>query len=144
VMRFQGKGRPMMHLTEEAMAVLEHYHWPGNVRELANLVERLSILYPNKIIAKEDLPWRIRGEYRVNSKEYSDRDALLGIMPSDQGKTEQINLKEYLSKTELALIEQALDETDWVVARAALHLKMRRTTLVEKIKKYGLTRPERV
>nr|WP_269147463.1 helix-turn-helix domain-containing protein [Legionella feeleii] len=36
-----------------------------------------------------------------------------------------------------------MDESDWVVAHAASYLNMRRTTLVEKMRKYGLTRPER-
>jgi len=53
------------------------------------------------------------------------------------------NLKEHLIKTELALIAQALTESDWVVAKAANYLNMRRTTLVEKMRKYGITRPER-
>jgi sigma-54 specific flagellar transcriptional regulator A len=56
-------------------------------------------------------------------------------LPSDG-----VNLKEYLSDLEISLIRQALDTQDWVVARAADQLGMRRTTLVEKMRKYEITR----
>ena len=48
-------------------------------------------------------------------------------------------LKELLSDLEIGLIRQALEMQDGVVARAADMLGMRRTTLVEKMKKYGMT-----
>ena len=53
-----------------------------------------------------------------------------------------LDLKTF-SKNRARLISQALDESDWVVAHAANYLNMRRTTLVEKMRKYGITRPER-
>ncbi len=59
-----------------------------------------------------------------------------GILPE-----EGINLKEYLADLEISLIEQALVKHDWVVARAAETLGMRRTTLVEKMRKYNLQKP---
>lgn len=49
-----------------------------------------------------------------------------------------IDLKDYLSNLEKQLIQQALDEAGGVVARAAEKLRIRRTTLVEKVRKYGL------
>jgi sigma-54 specific flagellar transcriptional regulator A len=51
---------------------------------------------------------------------------------------EGINLKEYLAELEISLILQALEKHDWVVARSAETLGMRRTTLVEKMRKYNL------
>ena len=51
-----------------------------------------------------------------------------------------INLKEYLSDLEINLISQALEQQDWVVARAAESLGMRRTTLVEKMRKYDISK----
>ena len=53
---------------------------------------------------------------------------------------EGINLKEYLSDLEINLISQALEQQDWVVARAAESLGMRRTTLVEKMRKYDISK----
>ncbi|WP_444543113.1 helix-turn-helix domain-containing protein [Methylogaea oryzae] len=49
-----------------------------------------------------------------------------------------MDLKEHLSSLESQLIQQALDECRGVVAHAANMLRMRRTTLVEKLRKYGL------
>ncbi|KTD82838.1 sigma-54 dependent transcriptional regulator [Legionella waltersii] len=149
ISRIEGEGRPAVRLMPDAMDVLTQYSWPGNVRELANLVERLSILYPNGIVCKNDLPRRFQGEYKSSYVESSqagiERDALLEITKQEPvTSAEGIDLKEHLVRTELALISQALDESDWVVAHAASYLNMRRTTLVEKMRKYGLNRPERV
>lgn len=149
ISRIEGESRPIVRLMPDAMDALSRYSWPGNVRELANLVERLSILYPNGIVCKEDLPRRLQGEYKPAYVEVgslgSERETLLQIISQDpESINDGIDLKEHLVKTELALISQALDEFDWVVAHAASYLNMRRTTLVEKMRKYGLTRPERV
>ena len=57
---------------------------------------------------------------------------------------EGVNLKEYLSELEITLIRQALEQQEWVVARAADKLGMRRTTLVEKMRKYDIQRMEEV
>lgn len=148
ISRIEGENRPIVRLMPDAMDALSEYSWPGNVRELANLVERLSILYPNGIVCKEDLPRRFQGEYKPSYMEAGsagvEREALLQILSQEQLiNSDGIDLKEHLVKTELALISQALDEADWVVAHAANYLNMRRTTLVEKMRKYGLTRPER-
>jgi sigma-54 specific flagellar transcriptional regulator A len=51
-----------------------------------------------------------------------------------------LDLKEHLANLEYLLIKQALDESNGVVAHAANKLKMRRTTLVEKMRKYGIQR----
>jgi sigma-54 specific flagellar transcriptional regulator A len=51
-----------------------------------------------------------------------------------------VNLKEYLTKLEKDLIQQALDDSNCVVARAADKLHIRRTTLVEKMRKYNLAK----
>ena len=55
-----------------------------------------------------------------------------------------INLKQHLTEIEISLIEQSLDECAGVVAHAANRLQIRRTTLVEKMRKYGIQRPEEV
>ncbi|HHT0594826.1 TPA: sigma-54 dependent transcriptional regulator [Legionella anisa] len=149
IARIESENRPSVRLMPDAMAVLTQYSWPGNIRELANLVERLTILYPKGILSKEDLPQKVRGEYMPlyveSDTSNSEREALLEVINQEQiSAAEGIDLKEHLVKTELALISQALNESDWVVAHAASYLNMRRTTLVEKMRKYGLTRPERV
>ena len=147
ISRIEHENRPVVHLLAETMTSLTNYNWPGNLRELANLVERLAILYPNGTVSKNDLPRRFQGEAIPVCNEIgstmSERAALLGVMNSELASSDGIDLKEHLVKTELSLMTQALEEADWVVARAASYLNMRRTTLVEKMRKYGLTRPEK-
>lgn len=147
VARLEREGRPTVKLLPDALESLANYSWPGNIRELANLVERLSILFPNGIVSKSDLPSRFQSDYQpaeVDDDSVSaERDALLQMTDLEHTLgSEGIDLKEHLVKTELALIHQALDESGWVVSHAASYLNMRRTTLVEKMRKYGLTRPE--
>ncbi len=151
----QHKG--IIRLTQRAMESLMQYAWPGNVRELSNLIERLLILYPNQIVDVADLP----GRYRLlpceprdeRLTEMDERDALAAVFQSppelDPGiamplpmqlPQEGVNLKEILADLEVELIRQALESQDGVVARAADLLSMRRTTLVEKMKKYGMSK----
>jgi sigma-54 specific flagellar transcriptional regulator A len=59
-----------------------------------------------------------------------------GLLPSDG-----LNLKDHLADLEVSLIKQSLVKHDYVVARAAETLGMRRTTLVEKMRKYDLQKP---
>ncbi|WP_448564008.1 sigma-54 dependent transcriptional regulator [Thalassotalea ganghwensis] len=66
-----------------------------------------------------------------NSEDESSQQ--VGVLP-DEG----LNLKEYLADLEVSLVTQALDKNNWVVARSAELLGMRRTTLVEKMRKYNL------
>jgi len=54
--------------------------------------------------------------------------------------SEGIDLKDHIANIEMDLIQQALDSSDGVVARAAELLQMRRTTLVEKMRKYDMNR----
>ncbi len=140
VARMKTEGRAAVSLTSDAIEVLKQYPWPGNVRELANLIERLSILYPDGIVDKEKLPQRFQVLINQQLEEEVQEIELPSVISNI---TEGIDLKQHLVQTELSLIKKALEENDWVVARAASYLSMRRTTLVEKMKKYGLTRPEK-
>src|SRR5690606_19237124 len=54
------EGRGQVELTQRALQVLSYYRWPGNVRELGNLIERMSILCPNRRIDVADLPPKYR------------------------------------------------------------------------------------
>lgn len=128
----------------DAWAVLMVYGWPGNVRELANLVQRMTIQLPDGMVCADDLPEKVRlgsGDRVISVEARSleqgspmDSEAQL-LLPING-----IDLKEYLSRLEKSLITQALDDTNSVVARAADRLQIRRTTLVEKMRKYGLQR----
>ena len=66
---------------------------------------------------------------------FEGSQGFLGHLP-----TEGMNLKDKLTEFEIEMIRQALDSQDGVVSHAAELLSMRRTTLVEKMKKYGLSK----
>ncbi|MDN5937728.1 MAG: sigma-54 dependent transcriptional regulator [Salinisphaera sp.] len=128
--------------TDQALHALITYPWPGNVRELNNIVERLRILYPNETLDIDQLPNHILGEDSVvvvpddrqRSLERSPGDYISGIRLTSAG----VDLRALTARLEIRLITQALALSDGVVARAAKMLGLRRTTLVEKLRKYEI------
>ena len=163
VSRLEGEREATVKFTENAMASMMEHEWPGNVRELSNLVERLSILFPGKIVDVADLPHKYQHlDFEPFEPDYPEevleREALNELfggsdddseeetvesdiaLPSGELPMDGVNLKEYLSELEISMITQALDQTEWVVARSADLLGMRRTTLVEKMRKYNIFR----
>jgi sigma-54 specific flagellar transcriptional regulator A len=68
-------------------------------------------------------------------------EAAINNLATDTLPKEGLNLKEHLAELEVSLISQSLVKHDYVVARAAETLGMRRTTLVEKMRKYNLQKP---
>ena len=163
IMRIEHENRGTVRLTPAAIRSLCQYPWPGNVRELANVVERLVILFPYGTVNFDDLPEK----YQCEGKALPDTvTAVIENIPAQQqppvesvpepvnqiqsDKDKQIefeslpedglDLKAHLANLEYLLIKQALEESAGVVAHAAKRLKMRRTTLVEKMRKYGISR----
>ena len=151
------EGRGWIELSGEAVGQLEAYEWPGNVRELSNLIERLMVLYPSQLIGEDELPPRYRSTGLVDNHPGHDSPQLdlleeqraveelfapVDPLPTDGSLTvlldEPIDLKAKLAELEHDLIVAALDQTDWVTAHAANWLKLQRTTLVEKMRKYGI------
>ncbi len=119
-----------LRLSAAALAALARYPWPGNIRELSNLVERLAIMHPQGEVGLEDLPARYRDCPPRPDEE--EADELPVALPA------AANLKQYLQDVERDLIAQALAKANGVVAEAARQLTMQRTTLLEKINKYGI------
>ena len=149
--RLQRRGLNSVRFSGSAMQSLRQHTWPGNVRELSNLVERLAILYPNGEVRAADLPEKYRGVQPIDEASGSILRAMLDGQ-SKPAPTQNrvgldtevllpeggVDLKDHLADIEVGLIRQALDITDGVVAHAAKLLHMQRTTLVEKLRKYGL------
>jgi sigma-54 specific flagellar transcriptional regulator A len=137
--------RGAVRLNDCAQAALAKYYWPGNVRELSNLIERLAILHPQKLIRWSDLPEKFRPnqDWIAEQLEESPQQQLpLSTGPSPNRLPDAgIDLKAHLADIECGLIAQALEQSDWVVARAAKLLDLQRTTLVEKMRKYDISRP---
>lgn len=152
-----------IRFTDGALGSLAIHRWSGNVRELSNLIERLSITHGGRVVDVSDLPGKYRDEnaepYKpVYPNEMHERDALNAMFAEDEAVLDDVlypegsnfvpatlpkdgvDLRALLGDLEVDLIRQALEQQEWVVARAAELLGMRRTTLVEKMRKYELVR----
>jgi len=140
--RLEHEGGVGISLTQSAVDSLSQYSWPGNVRELANLIERLSILYPNGVIDVHDIPEKYQAkEILDNLPKDDDVESDLQLRMPRLPKS-GVDLKDHINSIESSLIKQALDESNGVVAHAAKRLNMGRTTLVEKMRKLGMQRKE--
>jgi len=147
--RLRTRGLEPAIFTDSALRALQAYSWPGNVRELGNLVERMAILSPGTPVSHRDLPLRYR-----SSDEQAERAALMscaaigaseGVSLEEKAMLlpgEGLDLRDHLARIEMDLIRQALLVSDGIVAQAAKLLQVKRTTLVEKLRKYGLMADE--
>ena len=103
----------------ETMSALSSYHWPGNIRELQNLIERAVILSKNGTLANPLLPTKTLG------------------VASESATT--------LSEYERSLILHTLETAGWVIGGpkgAAAKLGLPRTSLIAKMQKLGISRPQ--
>ena len=121
-------GMEEKRFSEETLAIMKAYEWPGNVRELENLVERFSVLVDGSVVEVSDLP----GHFLDATAHDAD------MPPHYFDAREGVNFHESVEQHQKNLILQALHESNWVKAKAAELLNMKRTTLVEKIKKMKL------
>ncbi|MBP2675537.1 MAG: response regulator of hydrogenase 3 activity (sensor HydH), partial [Deltaproteobacteria bacterium] len=117
------KGRYLEGIRKDALEMLQRYPWPGNVRELENLIERVVVLKGHGWIEASDLPEKIR-----HSEKF-----LKGAIPilGDSG----LDMRTATADFETALIRQALHLAGGNKNRAATLLGLKRTTLVEMLKR---------
>jgi transcriptional regulator with GAF, ATPase, and Fis domain len=125
------KGAHVQGFSEQTLKWMMAYAWPGNVRELRNLVERLVVLVREGDIYPKDLPAKMRTSFEEETDEQND-------FPAAELPEEGICLTTAVSDFEKALIAQSLQKTNGVKKSAAKLLNIKRTTLVEKIKRYRL------
>jgi formate hydrogenlyase transcriptional activator len=107
-------------IPDDEMRTLTDYHWPGNVRELQNLIERSVILSANSVL-------------HLSLAELSG----VATRPASKPRT--------LAEAEREHILYTLSHTDWVVGGpdgAAVRLGVKRTTLLDKMRRLGISRPE--
>jgi len=125
-------GKPAPNVTQEALDKLMSYAWPGNVRELENLMERLIVLKKDELIDLKDIPTKVAGAAA----------AVQGVQ-AEGGDFDipeaGISFKKAVDDFESKLIVGALRKTGGNKNKAASLLNLNRTTLVEKIKKKGLS-----
>jgi sigma-54 specific flagellar transcriptional regulator A len=147
IRKLESESRVPPKLSDNVLACLAKYYWPGNVREVFNLVERLAILFSGRTVNWGDLPDKFRPnhDWLAEQAEESPKQSLnASSLPvwSVSLPCDGIDLKPHLADIECDLMAQALEQSEWVVARAAKLLNLRRTTLVEKMRKFELSRPE--
>ena len=159
-----GADSPVSLSTDAAHELLQR-EWKGNCRELRNLVERMSILYPGTkitlqhlkpsapILLSEMMAEDVQTELvllpqtaapprlftpLVVDKQLANTQELVDVLISGIDISQGCDLKQQLIALETQLIQKALDATLGNVSKAADLLCVRRTTLIEKIKKYQL------
>jgi sigma-54 specific flagellar transcriptional regulator A len=150
------------YFDKDAFDALKNYSWPGNIREVRNVVERAIMFFPAQKITSSDV-----NEYliKVNLDVINRKDEQTAIWEefdtiakientdsaSEQGyipvptdfsnlfqKQNAVDLRRLLRDIEIVLIEAAMDRNNGNTSEAAKDLKLLRTTLIEKVKKYGL------
>jgi DNA-binding NtrC family response regulator len=119
--------RTIRGASPDAMAVLLAHQWPGNVRELENVVQRTMVVAKGDIVGLDDVPRELRGEADAPSRRPKDLRGLARV------STELV---------EKQTILDALAKTGGNVTHAAKALGVSRATLQNKMKAYGLRKPE--
>jgi DNA-binding NtrC family response regulator len=129
VQHFLGKlgnelGRGAMTVSQDAMRRLMAYHWPGNVRQLENVLERaLAFSAGRSQIEVQDLASDVIAQ--------PEPEPSSEVWFPDEG----IDFDSYIGRLELALIKRSLERTRGNKRQAAKLLNLKRTTLIEKLKR---------
>jgi formate hydrogenlyase transcriptional activator len=135
-------GKQIENIPEETLAAFSSYSWPGNVRELQNLIERAVIRSSNGT-----LPNPLHGFGRSSSLSIASQGASAissrDLPPVSSSKAETPT-RLTLEESERSHILRTLEATGWIsggVDGAASRLGLKRTTLIAKMKKLGIVRP---
>lgn len=123
-------GKPFQAFSQAALEALQKYEFPGNIRELRNIVERAVVFARDPVIGTAELPESIRANAAPDSTHASDtlmRDAYLSLNANTLG------LNERLAAVEKSMIDHALVLSKGNRSRAAKLLKIKRTTLLQKL-----------
>lgn len=131
--KFQKKEREnITGFSPDAMNAMLEYGWPGNVRELENVIRQLIVLCENQIVGFEDIPEHIQQtEISVTGSEAAPF------------LEEGISLDNAVKVYERKLIIEAMEKSNGIKAKAAKLLNIKRTTLVEKMKKQDFSKSAR-
>lgn len=134
---------------DAALAVLLHHDWPGNVRELRNFVERASVLHGGETLGADDVarllnptaapaPRPAVPSSFAAVQASADDASFHAAHPKTPAPGRPIDLKREIETIELEQIHVALDLADGIISEAARLLTLKRTTLIEKMRKYGV------
>ena len=124
---FRREGGEAKAFMPDALEKLCHHGWPGNVRELRNVVERLLIVAPGRVITMADVP-DLSGE---------SSPMATSLTPLD-GALSRSALRDAREDFEREFIIHKLEENDWNISRTAELIELERSNLHRKIKNYGI------
>ena len=145
--------KPLLGFDKQAMQALSACNWQGNVRELENLVLHMTVLYGGSTVKLADLPEKYQSGSEVQTPHPSCRDQngtqipvpeQLSLFSNNTPAGDEVwpddgvDFKALVNDFETQLILQALKMTKGNKKEAARILKLKRTTLLEKIKKKNL------
>jgi transcriptional regulator with GAF, ATPase, and Fis domain len=125
-------GRRALTLSRQQAALLKGYDWPGNVRELKNVIERAVILSTGKVLRLDLAMANILEEGSASAQRVGDAPAQAVLTEAQLRAREKENML------------NALKLTDWRVSGAggaAEVLGLKPTTLTDRMKKHGLSKP---
>lgn len=142
------RGRKPFSFSPQAHAAILCYDWQGNVRELENLIQHMAVLYSGKQVQLSDLPDKIQTVEIPEDFDYTftqePQQEVQSIESNPEPSVEvswdegQIDFNELINDFETKLIVQALKQTGGNKKEAAKLLNLKRTTLLEKIKKKAI------
>jgi DNA-binding NtrC family response regulator len=128
-------GKSLTQIDDDAMLALRAYRWPGNIRELENAIERAVVVSDGTTLLLDDLPEEIRRS-ALEFGAYSAEKPTNGDVPGQRWDLR--SERERREREERAALEHALAVTAGNKAEAARLLGMARSTLVSRLKKFGL------
>jgi transcriptional regulator with GAF, ATPase, and Fis domain len=132
----QQSGRSAMLVDDDALAILKAYDWPGNVRQLENVIERAMVVAEGPAITVQELPSELLAlDEDPAWVDHTDTDR---PTVSKSGNGLQME-REERSRRDRERLVRALANADGNKAKAARALGLARSTLVSRLKKYGLS-----
>ncbi len=135
--RQKRSGAAIARFDRDAMMRLMAHDWPGNVRELRNVVERADILFASAVIGAGEVE-ALLGLKTVQTAPCISPAAPVPYREDTQPLAEPIDLKDLIERVEQERIQSALAAAQGVISEAARLLTLKRTTLIEKMRKYGV------
>ena len=130
----QLNNKSVKSITPEAMDLFMRYSWPGNVRELQNLMEMIVVIKETGEAGVNDLPRKMHA-VPGNPEKQASQGAEISL------PEEGVDFYEIVSNFEKELLLNALRKTGGVKKSAATLLKLNRTTLVEKLRRFNILMP---
>ncbi|MBP2655092.1 MAG: sigma-54-dependent Fis family transcriptional regulator [Firmicutes bacterium] len=133
---FINSGKLNIKLKKDAIKALMQYNWPGNVRQLKNVINRFGVLKHNQVIGAEDV-FAVLSQSPLNSFAAAHKTAYL-LEATQISNEKAIASPQSLENIEKTAIERVLQDCNYNQVAAAKTLKIARTTLIRKIKKYNI------